>query len=212
MSRRLAVTVVTALAALGPTSCTRPPPRLYVLNPIQASGSDIPARSGGTRTLAILPVSVPDYLDRRGIVSRMADHRLVVSDSDRWGEGLSGGLARVLTMDLGTLLAKDGFVVTSGAHQAKVDAELALTIDAFERAPDGNAMLAARWMILDEDRSGAASHFQAVYNEPIRSAGSPRDAAAAEVAALNRDLDRLATDIAASIPRSMPKSRRTRTR
>lgn len=183
-------------------ACTRPPPQLYVLNAITAPDPAAPSRSRDMRTLAILPVSVPDYLDRREIVSRTADHRLEVSDSDRWGEGLPDGLARVLTVDLGQLLAQDGFVVTGGQHQPKVDAELSLTVDAFEVDPDGNAVLAARWMILDERRAGTAAHFQAVYSEPVRAAsGSSRGPA--EVAALNRDLDRLAVDIARAV-RQLP--------
>lgn len=177
----------------------RPPAQLYVLNPIATSSAATPPPSASAKTLAILPVAVPDYLDRREIVARSADHRLLVNDSERWGEGLSGGLARVLTVDLGKLLSEDGFVVTSGGHQPKVDAELALTIDAFERAPDGSAVLAARWMILDERHGGAESHFQAVYSEPIRADASTSSNAATEVAALNRDLDRLAVDIAASV-------------
>jgi uncharacterized lipoprotein YmbA len=170
-----------------------------VLNPITAPSTATPVPSASVGTLAILPVTVPDYLDRREIVSRTADHRLQISDRETWGEGLSGGLARVLTVDLGKLLAKDGFVVTSGAHQRKVDAELSLTIDAFERDADGNAVLAARWMIVDERRSGAIMHFQAVYSEPVRAAVSGSAYAAAVVTALNRGLDRLAVDIAESV-------------
>jgi uncharacterized lipoprotein YmbA len=189
-----------ALGLLALAGCSMlPPPQLYVLNPIGGPDTAASARGANVRTLAILPVTIPDYLDRREIVSRTADHRLQVSDGERWGEGLPAGLARVLTVDLGKLLAKDGFVVTSGGHQPKVDAEVGLTIDAFERGPDGNAVLAARWTIFDERRDGAPRHFQTVYTEPVQTTASGNVRGSADVAALNRNLDRLAADIAASV-------------
>ena len=199
MSRRIVQRVATALTMLAVVACTSPPARLYVLNPI-ATPTLPAARSTRIRTLAILPVAVPNYLDRPEIVvARTADHGLTVSDGERWGEGLPAGLARVLTIDLGTLLAGDGFVVTSGSRQPKVDAELAVTIDAFEQAPDGNAVLAARWMVLDDRRSGSASHFQATYAEFVSAAAPEAGVAAEAVAALNHNVDRLATDIARSV-------------
>lgn len=179
-------------------ACTLPPPKLYVLNPIAMPDVHAPLTGHKVRTLAILPVSVPDYLDRRQIISRATDQRLAVDDSAHWGEGLANGFARVLTVDLGQLLAPDGFVVSSGGRQPKVDAELSLTIDAFEVDPQGKAVLAARWMIADEHRGAAASFFQAVYSEPVGvTSGAARTPAA--VAALNRDVDRLARDIARSV-------------
>lgn len=206
MSRTLPVRALLVLALLVLAACTRPPAQLYVLDPIaMPEGSGVSA--GGTRALAVLPVSVPDYLDRREIVSRTTDHRLLLSDSDRWGENLRDGMARVLTMDLGRLLAPDGIVVTSGGHQPKVDAELSLTVEAFEIDPDGAATLAARWMLLDDRRRESPRHFQAVFSQPVTPIlGSPH--AAAEVAALNRDLDRLAVAIAGSVRRLWPQGRR----
>ncbi|MBN9508637.1 MAG: membrane integrity-associated transporter subunit PqiC [Alphaproteobacteria bacterium] len=201
MSRLGRLSTLGVLALVG---CTLPPPQLYVLNPIAGPDTALPARSVGVRTLAILPVTIPDYLDRREIVARTADHKLLVSDGERWGEGLSAGLGRVLTVDLGKLLAKDGFVVTSGSSPPKVDAEVALTVDAFERGPDSNTVLAARWTIFDERRDGAARHFQAVYTAPVQTSASSGVHASAEVAALNRNLDRLAADMAASVRQVIP--------
>jgi uncharacterized lipoprotein YmbA len=200
MIRRSLLYVAALLGPLASPSCTQPLPQLYVLTPVATPSAATSAASPGVRTLAILPVLVPDYLDRREIVSRTADHRLQVSDSERWGEGLPSGLTRVLIVDLGKLLGKDGFVVTSGGDQPKVDADILLTFDAFERDPNGNAVLAARWMIRDERRSaGASRHFQAVYSEPIQATASASNNAAAEVAALNRNLDRLAFAVAETV-------------
>jgi hypothetical protein len=67
-------------------------------------------------------------------------------------------------------------------------------IDAFERDPAGNAVLAARWTIRDGRRSAVLGRGQAVYSEATE---GPE--AAAQVAGLNRALDRLATDLASAI-------------
>jgi uncharacterized lipoprotein YmbA len=196
-----AMAVAAILALLFPAGCTNPPPQLYVLNPIDAPEAGATTRPVATRSLAILPVSVPDYLRRRGIVARAANNRLLVSENQQWGEELSEGLTRVLTVDLVQLLGRDGVVVTSDGQQAHVDAELSLTIDAFERDPSGNAVLAARWTLLDMRSGGGARHFQAVFSEPAPAVHTRSREAATEVAALNQDLDRLATAIAESVRR-----------
>jgi uncharacterized lipoprotein YmbA len=204
MMRRLRAAGTLLVALFAVAACTAPPARYYLLNPVGAN-PDAPIHTATKpRTVTILPVAIPDYLDRPEIVARTADNGLAISDGERWGERLPAGLGRILAVDLGTLLAKDNFIVITGERQPVVDYELFLVIDSFERDPQGEAVLAARWTVRDSRRDTVATRSQAIYRQPITAAGSQNTNAAAEVAALNRNLDRLSADLAASL-RQLPR-------
>jgi uncharacterized lipoprotein YmbA len=197
--RRRAVGGVTLAVLLAGAACTAPPARYYLLNPVGANPDAPIHATAKPRTVTILPVAIPDYLDRPEIVARTADNGLAISNGERWGERLPAGLGRVLAVNLGTLLAKDNFIVITGERQPVVDYELFLVIDSFERDPQGQAVLTARWTIRDARRDTAATRSQAIYREPVAAAGNQNTDAAAEVAALNRNLDRLTADLATSL-------------
>lgn len=186
--------LATLLLLLALPACSfAPPPRYYLLNPVAL---EAPARppAGRARILAIDPVVLPEYLDRPEIVARTAGQELAVSDASRWGERLQAGLDRILALDLSAQLSRDGIVVASGSQTPDIDYELAVVVDAFEKDPQGNAMLAARWTVLDGRRRTVLARSQGIYTEPVAGPGDD-----AQVIALNRTLDRLSTDLAASI-------------
>ncbi|MBX6376452.1 MAG: membrane integrity-associated transporter subunit PqiC, partial [Acetobacteraceae bacterium] len=85
------------LAACGLTS--GPPPVTYVL------GTPAPAADGvesltGKPVIEVKPVLVPDYLDVADIMIRQADNVVAPSPTGRWGERLSVGVTRALTLGL----------------------------------------------------------------------------------------------------------------
>src|SRR5262245_29647809 len=70
------------------------PVRLYVLSlePPAAAPESVP----GSLTLGFGPVSLPGYLDRQGIVTRVAANRLESARNDLWAEPLGANLRDVL--------------------------------------------------------------------------------------------------------------------
>ena len=91
MSRR--IFLLAALLTLL-TACGRSTPTNYYLlesslGPVQADG--LPAKS-----LRVAQVSVPEYLDRSGIVSRVdGQTQLIVAQFHAWAEPVSNGVRRV---------------------------------------------------------------------------------------------------------------------
>lgn len=77
------------------TACGRSTPTNYYLlesslGPVQADG--LPAKS-----LRVAQVSVPEYLDRSGIVSRVdGQTQLIVAQFHAWAEPVSNGVRRVI--------------------------------------------------------------------------------------------------------------------
>jgi uncharacterized lipoprotein YmbA len=106
---RAAVILVLGIAVVG---CSVLSPqedrtRYFVLRPVASSGSTVPAGIAGadhTVTIGLGPVSVPRYLDRPEVVTRLTDTEFSASETDRWGEPLDTGVSQVLAQDLSSEL------------------------------------------------------------------------------------------------------------
>ena len=88
------------LAVLLLAGCGSTPPSNYYL--LSSPGNAPP--DGMVPALGIGPVEIPEYLKRNGLVYRIGDNRLQISDSERWGEPLEEGVRRVLSLNLAGLL------------------------------------------------------------------------------------------------------------
>ena len=88
-------TIFLALLTLLLTACGRSAPTHFYL--LDSGQPPLTADSLPAASLSIAPVSVPDYLDRNGLVRRSdGQTRLEVSELDIWAEPLGQGARRVL--------------------------------------------------------------------------------------------------------------------
>ena len=82
--------------------------KIFVLfSPLKAAERQDLDRSGQI-SLGVGPVRLPGYLDRREIVTRVAQSRFDVSENDRWAEPLDENFTHVLAQNLSVLLGSDG--------------------------------------------------------------------------------------------------------
>jgi uncharacterized lipoprotein YmbA len=116
----------------------RPTYSYFVLTSTPATAS----RPGG-RAVAVAQVTIPGYLDREQIASRMGGNHLVYSTSDRWAEPLDQAFERTLRADL----AARGIDV-----QSRADAELSIDVLRFERTGPDHVELWARWTLRGDGR------------------------------------------------------------
>ena len=72
--------------------------RFYTLTP-PADRSGL-GSTGLDTAVVIGPVTIPDYLDRRQIVTRSGRNEIVLAEFDRWGGSLDGEITRVLVAGL----------------------------------------------------------------------------------------------------------------
>jgi uncharacterized lipoprotein YmbA len=93
---------------------------------------------------------VPDYLDTTEIVTRGVGGLIVPSESGRWGERLSIGLAREITADLTRKLPQ--LAITTSARSTEPKWEVQIEVDAFDVQPTSTSTLAATWSIIDVQR------------------------------------------------------------
>ncbi|WP_454016911.1 PqiC family protein [Azospirillum sp. Marseille-Q6669] len=191
----LCASAVVLLAA-----CSTQPSRFYHLDavtPDAAPPSAAPLRGSETqrRVIGLEDVKVPGYLDRSELVMRAPGNRLVVMEFDRWGGPLDEMVTRTLLRNLEKGLPGAEVVGLPLQRDFPLSQVVEVTLDRFDAAEDGPAVLEARWRVFDQggDRLRRLGHTAA--QEPVSAAGDP----GAVADALSRTLARLAQDIASAL-------------
>lgn len=177
---------------------TSPPSRFYTLAPLQARGSQ-PAK-GQNALMALGPVTLPDYLNRRQIVTRSGQNELIIAEFDRWGGTLDDEITRSLVANLADRLASANISVFSwqtmplGVMVASY--RVPIGILRFDGIPGESVVLSARWGVFAKKEPAEDSLLvkEATITEKVD--GKSYEAL---VAAMQRALDRLGKEMADSI-------------
>ena len=172
--------------------------RLFTL----AAPPPAPADDGRTAAFGLGPITLPDYLQRTAVVTRTSPTELTLSDGDAWAEPLHAGTTRVLTTTLQAQLAPErivGFPWNPGDAPALA---ASVEIVRFERQPDGQVALDARWT-LRRPGQGVLGQQETNCREPL----PPKADTPTVVEAMSRCLGTLGTDIASAARPLMGRSR-----
>ncbi len=187
--RALLVTVLGAAACLGPRT---DPATYYVLSPGQGdAGEPLPIQLG------VGPVTVPGYLARSELVTRVSENRLSVSETERWAEPLEEGVARALSAGLRRRLGPDRVVPYPWYASDGIDYGVSVEITRFEASSPSTVVLAATWRVEDGEGGEALEGDDSVIE--VATDGPTGDAS---VAALSGALDALAAEIAGAVRRA----------
>ena len=115
----------------------------YVIDPVS-----MPAVAKfDTKSVQILDLKLPQYLERFQIARREGSNRLTFSANQQWGENLRKNLYRTMTRNLAELLGTADVGTAINRSFATPDYVLRVSIEAFEQGADGRAQLAARYQI-----------------------------------------------------------------
>ncbi len=183
------ILLVTACATSGP------PPVEYVLGTDQAPPSAVnPVK--GRQVVEVRPVRLPEYLDTRDLLVRKGS-QLIPSMSGQWAERLSVGMTRALALALSTKLPNAALFTTDPVQRPA--RQLLVDVTSFEARADQEVILTARWTFTDGAGRNSLLSQDTVLVEPT---GSTNDEAV--VNAMNRAVEALASQIAASIKRGVP--------
>lgn len=163
------------------------PTRFYVLTTTAKEGAG-PATG---LVIGLGPVTVPPYLDRPEIMTRVAENELRPSPVDRWAAPVGTQIQRTLAHDLTALLGLDRVVLHPWYSSADFAAVVEVDVYRFEIGSDGKALLVARWRVRPP-KGGLRSHTFVT----TESTGGGTEAA---VGAMSRAVEGLATEIAAAI-------------
>ncbi len=144
--------------------------------------------------IAISPVSIPSYLNRPQLVTRTGDVGLSINESQRWGEGLPVGIARVLSDSLTVNL--ETLKISAIPLRVGISPDYTLQVDIrhFEGKLNGSLSLSVLWSLRDKkQRIWQANYENTVsagetYSQYVQAYASLVDQFGKEVSRVFRDL------------------------
>jgi uncharacterized lipoprotein YmbA len=191
------------ISLIGLGGCgTSAPTRFYVLSPMPASqeGSQV-VLDERCLAIGIGPVTLPQYLERPQIVTRVSSNEMQLADFDQWAEPLKDNFTRVLAENLSALLCADAMAVFPWSGSTPVDYQVQVEVIRLDGAPGGEAALTARWAIMGEDSRKVLYATTSAYRAPVAASEdySPF------VATQSRLVEKFSNDIAEAIKETMLK-------
>jgi hypothetical protein len=149
-------------------------------------------------TVGLGPVTLPGYLSRPSLVTRMDGTQVRYAEGERWAEPLGKQFNRTLSEDLSRALGGARIIDYAWYPGAPVDVAVAVNVLAFENDATGAATLNAGWTLREPHSRQVEYEGQSAIVEPA--AGTPGEAKGdAAVAALSRALARLSSELALAI-------------
>ena len=139
------LTILISIVLLSSCSAKRTTISYYVIDPIPM----LAIANLDNKSVQILDLKLPQYLERLKIARREGTNRLTFSDNQKWGENLRKNLYRTMTRNLALLLDTPDVGTAINRSFANPDYILRVSIEAFEQTADGRTQLAARYQISD---------------------------------------------------------------
>jgi len=141
--------LLAALAGCGSFFAPRvDPSRFFVLSVRPAPDLDLPAWVRA-RSYGVGPISLPQYLERPSVVTRVSESEIRPTHQDRWAEPIDKGVMRVLREDLRRCLDAPRVIAFPWYAGDRPDLAVSVDVQRFEREASGSAYLSAHWSVRD---------------------------------------------------------------
>jgi hypothetical protein len=140
--------------------------RFYVLSPLLHT--KLAGAEGAT--IGVLPVSLPDYLDRPQIVTRLSENQIKLDEFSRWAEPLEDNFYRILVENLSSLLSADRIIKTGLRSGVPVALQVRVEVVQFDGALDGDAILIVNWNLFGEGGKKPLLAKRSSFKEPTGAA------------------------------------------
>ena len=163
--------------------------RFYTLVPVTSVRDT--SLAGPPLYIGIMPVEIPDYLDRPQIVTRDANDELKIAEFDRWAGELQNDVARVLAETLTSGFPGHRVFILTGRRAIPADYRITVQVTRFDPTPGKNVWLKAEWAVLGKDGRQVVVRGESSLVEPLADGSY-----SATVTAMSRAVDRLGREIA----------------
>jgi uncharacterized lipoprotein YmbA len=160
--------------------------KFYVLSPLPLS--TLSGAEGAT--IGVLPVDLPDYLDRPQVVTRVSENELKLDEFNRWAEPLKDNFYRVLVENLSTLLTSAKVVETAQRVKLPVTLYVGVDVVQFDGTLGGDVVLTTKWGLITSEGGKLLLAKRSSFKEPTGAATYEALVAAHSraVAALSREI------------------------
>jgi uncharacterized protein len=171
------------------------PSKFYTLTSIKIQDTIQEHASQAERyTVAVGPITIPDYLDRPQIMTRSSTYEFHIAEFDRWAGSLKEDITRVVAENLSVMLSQDHIHVYPWKWGMTAKYQVLLDLMRFDAIPDGNIFLTAHWSIMDNEGTQKLITLETNIREKIQ--GQDYNA---KVAAMSKALEDLSRNIAKAI-------------
>lgn len=177
--------------------------RFYVLDALAQDTQPVAgARGASPIVVDLTSVTIPQYLRRPQIVTRVSANRLVLSEFDNWGGSLEKNILRCMASNLSILLDTSDIHVSARRLPTDVRARVEVEVIRYERGPDNRVTLEAQWRLLggDRDRTPIVSEVSTLQSEPLE--GQDVSSTVAAMSALLGQLSQLVAEAIAAAPKA----------
>jgi uncharacterized protein len=185
-SLQLAVLVVFSALCLSTCAGKSASTKFYVLSALPQSR---PSAAEG-RTIGVLPVAMPDYLDRPQIVTRVSENEIRIEEFNRWAEPLKENFYTALVENLSALLNSEKILKTSQNLGMPLKMLVRVEVVQFDGTLGGDVVLNVKWGLLGEGGKILLMAKRSSFKEPAGAATYEALVAAKSrtVAALSREI------------------------
>jgi uncharacterized lipoprotein YmbA len=97
--------------------------------------------------IAIARPSLPPYLDRAELITRLPDGRVALHESHLWSEPLDSAISRVLADNLRRLTGSTNIQPAANFIARDYTALVEVRIERFDPAPDGSLLFQCTWKL-----------------------------------------------------------------
>jgi uncharacterized protein len=190
--------LLTAVVGCAPNQ----PTRYYTLSTVSEPAAA--PRSGQGLVIGLGPLTLPQYLDRPGIVTRAGAHRMRLGDFSQWAEPLEPLLTRIMAEDLYALTGTKDVIPIPQRGDLPLDRVVEVDVARFDADEAGEVRLDARWRIYRGDGEALVASGRSLVAEQ----GAAAPDYDAIVAAMSRAVGQLSGEIAAAIATKAPATAR----
>ena len=135
-------------------------------------------------------MSMPDYLDRPQIVTRVSENEIKLDEFSRWAEPLKESFYTALVDNLSTLLNQEKIIKTSHNLGTPTTLQVGVEVLQFDGALGGDVVLSVKWGLFGERGKNVLIAKRSSFKEPTGAATYEALVAAQSraVAALSREI------------------------
>ncbi|MEJ2471999.1 MAG: PqiC family protein [Desulfuromonadales bacterium] len=159
--------VFALLAVLAGCFAKAPAIRYYNLGSLATQTDPTITLDKSDISVGVGPVTLPEYLKRARIATRVAAHQYRFDPNHRWAGLLEEDLVRVISTNLGVLLGTDRVAIFPWGSYFRPDCRIVISIDQFDSAFDGDAVLRAHWSINDSAGKTLLASGQSTHRLPL---------------------------------------------
>ena len=125
--------------------------KFYALEPSTPDSEMHPVNGLSDIKIGIGPVSIPPYLNRPQIVTRVGPHEISVSEFHLWAEPLQTNILRVLGENMAEATGSDQVVTFPWKQSYPTDYQITVSVIQFDATKGANLTLKANWVIYGND-------------------------------------------------------------